>query len=119
MTIKNDKDDADRFWSVIESKLYCKVPEYIKNLLRINGLDNAAAIQSVNDEVIEQLELFAKSGSMLPYIPQNADLKDFFWIFHKIQDKFLIVPGHKILLKCIVAYVVEQNDSNGLEFFTR
>lgn len=119
MTIKQDPYNPDQFWSYIESKLYCNVPQYIKNLLRIRGLDDAVNMQSIDDEVIEQLEVFVKNGGLVPFIPNNANLKDFFGIFHQLQDKFKIVPGHKVLLKYIVEFVAQQTNAKGPEFFKR
>lgn len=118
MTIK-EAYNPDEFWSFIESKIYCNVPQYLKNLLRIKGLDDAITIQLINDEVIEHLEVFVKNGGLIPFIPDNADLKDFFGIFEKIQDKFKIVPGHKVLLKYIVKFVVQQTNAKGPEFYKR
>lgn len=120
MTIKQDVFDRDQFWGYVEEKLFCNVPKYIKNLLRIKGLDDPISLQLIDDGVIEQLEVFVKTGGLTPFIPNNAtDLKDFFGIFHQVHHKFKIVPGHKVLLQYIVDFVAQQIDSNGPEFYKR
>lgn len=120
MTIKQDFYNADQFWGYIEGKLFCNVPKYIKNLLRVKGLDDPVALQLIDDSIIDQLEVFVKNGGLTPHIPSNAtDLKDFFGIFHQLQHKFKIVPGHKVLLKYIVDFVAQQIDTKGPEFYKR
>lgn len=100
MTIKQDFRHADQLWGYIEGKLYCNVPKYIKNLLRVRGLDDPASLQSIDDDIIKQLEVFVKNGGLTPFIPNSAtNLKDFFGIFHQFQQDFEILPGHKVCIK--------------------
>lgn len=119
MTIKQDFYNVDEFWGYVEAKLYCNVPQYIKNLLKIRYLDEPLTLKEINDDVIEQLETFVKSGGLAPYIPENADLKEYFGVFHQTQHKFKIVPGHKVLLKYIVEFVSHQIETIGPEFYKR
>jgi len=37
--------------------------------------------------------------------------------FTKKQDQFIFVPGHKVMLKYIVAFVTDQTNAKGPEFF--
>ncbi|XP_037028667.1 uncharacterized protein LOC119068911 [Bradysia coprophila] len=118
MTIKQDFYNADEFWGYVEGKLHCNVPKYIKNILRIKCLDDPISLQDIDDTVIEQLESFVQSGGLTPFIPDNTtDLKEFYGIFHQVPNKFKITVGSKILLKLIVAYVTEQVNTKGPNFY--
>lgn len=120
MTIKQEFYNVDEFWGYVEGKLHCNVPKYIKNLLRIKCLDDPISVQTIDDSVMAQLELFVRGGGLNPFIPNNTtNLKDFFGIYHQIPDKFKITIGHKILLRVIVEYVIEQVSANGPTFYKR
>lgn len=118
MTIKPYFFNANQFWGYVETKLCCQVPNYMKNLLRVKGLDDPVSFQSIDDSIIEELEIFVRTGGLNPFIPNNAtDLKDFFGMFHQLQHKFRFISSHKVLLKYIVAFVAKEIESKGPEFY--
>lgn len=104
----------DEMWNVILDGLKLKsgrtiIPNYIKNIMHFNGFDNMDVLAKIDNETIEEMEIFARN-EMEDLIDPQADLQDFYNIFSNRKDKFKFVLGHKLLLKEIAIFAKEYID---------
>lgn len=95
----------ESIWQKIEKSLYIKMPPYLKELLIINGYDNAITLSKLDNNLILEIESFAKN--ILPSLISDDDSNKYYGIFSKDISKFTIVGGHRILLKKIAEYLNE------------
>lgn len=106
-TSKNENEVKFRlhFWTKLEDELGTFVPHHVKNILKFNNLDNPVSFRGMTDEIIGELEKFAKTA-MLPLIEEDGqDLKEYYGIFYRKPENFQFVIGDKILIKQLVDFV--------------
>lgn len=111
-------DDSNKFWSVIETKMGCIVPNYVRNILRLRGFDDAVSVSKITKDDIEALKHFAKN-SMNDMIPSNANRLDYYFlaVYEKNPEAFEIAPGHVKLLESIIDFIKEKTVIHGHEYF--
>lgn len=100
----------ESIWQKIEKSLHIKMPPYLKELLIINGYDNAITLSKLDNNLILEIESFAKN--ILPSLISDDDSIKYYGIFSKDISKFTIVGGHRILLKKIAEYLNEDLKKN-------
>lgn len=109
----------DKFWRLIESALYCQVPEYLKILLIRQGFDSVIALKELDDVDIQHMESFVRKyghGAQRDF----GDFGDYYPHFGNdpiFGKEFEVLRGHKRLLKEIVLFVKQQVYANGLGVF--
>lgn len=111
----NREASIENFWDLIERKISIIFPTYLRNILKLRGYDNAASVKTITSEDIEKFEIFAKT-EMNNRLPEFSRPIDYFYIYIG-PDDFEILPGHKIILKEVVAYVKEMMDLHGRDYF--
>lgn len=82
--------------------------------MTFSGFDNIICIQNLDEANIGEIELFGREQLHL-FIPEDAKLEDYYYIYNNHPDMFKIVAGHKILLREMRLYSLEK----GVEFFTK
>lgn len=116
-------EDLDKFWSLIENELYCKVPQYLKVLLKLQGFDSVIAIKKLDDADIQYSDSFVRKQGY-DSMCQCLEFKDYYHHYlhnrenrHVFENEFEVLRGHKKLLKAIAEFVMQQVDSNGIDVF--
>lgn len=103
-------DNQDRFrhffWNKIQNALGVGIPEYLKNILKYNNLDNPLSFRDITDGIVKDLEDFPKT-SLLELIQEevDVDMKSYFGIYHKKPSNFRFVVGDKLLIKKMVDFI--------------
>lgn len=108
--------DLNKFWRFIESALYCKVPEYLKVLLRLQGFDSVVAIKELDDVDIQCMDGFVRKSDSYAY-RDIGDITDYYVYSDEFLKQFEVLRGHRRLLKAIAAFVTQQVNANGLDSF--
>lgn len=107
-TSRVDEQDKFRqhFWNKIQAELGACVPEHLKNILKYNNLDNPLSFRDITEEIIDDLENFAKT-LLIELIEDdvNVDMKSYFGIFHKKPNNFRFVIGDKMLIRRMVDFI--------------
>ncbi|XP_043476364.1 uncharacterized protein LOC122507622 [Leptopilina heterotoma] len=107
-TCRVDEQDKfrQRFWNKIQAELGACVPEYLKNILKYNNFDNPLSFRDITEEIIDDLENFAKT-LLIELIEDdvNVDMKSYFGIFHKKPNNFRFVIGDKMLIRRMVDFI--------------
>lgn len=107
--------EGNVFWQLvtdlIEREYSFKIPKYLVNLLNLQGYDNIFSVNQLDDDAINQLEVYARNERFRKQIPKEADLRDYFGIFYNDPAEFEILPGHKKLLRKTVHFI--QKTFNG------
>jgi len=98
---------SEIFWQKVEGELGAPVPNYIKNLCKFNGLDNPISIQCITEDVIKELEIFArtKMSKIISDLDETVNLGDYFGLYGKDPQNFALSIGDKYLLLKVVEYV--------------
>lgn len=107
---------TEKFWNLIDEHMGCRVPSYVKNILRLRGFDNAACIKTLTDEDYKEFETFART-KMAKFIPSGSNLKDYYHVFSEEPNEFEFLPGHIRLLKEIAKYITVMTASHDPTFF--
>ncbi|KAF5280410.1 hypothetical protein FQR65_LT03219 [Abscondita terminalis] len=82
-----------------ESSLNIKVPESIKNLLIINGYQDASVIANIDDVIISEIESFARND--LEHIIDQNEYDKYYGVFSKNPKMFKFVSGHRQIIKML------------------
>lgn len=111
-------DDSNKFWNIIENKMGCIVPKYIRNILRLRGFDDPVSISTITKDDIEAFKKFAKT-IMKDMIPAGADPLEYYFhtAYAETPQTFEIAPGHVNLLVSIVQFIKEQTVIHGHQYF--
>lgn len=111
-------DDSNKFWSIVEKKMGCIVPKYLRNILRLRGFDDSFSVSSITKDDIESFTQFAKT-SMKNMIPDKADQLEYYFhsSYAETPENFEIAPVHLKLLQAIVKFINEQVVIHGHEYF--
>ncbi|XP_059607666.1 uncharacterized protein LOC132255587 [Phlebotomus argentipes] len=92
--------DARRFFSDLEARQRNVLPEYLKNLLFLNGFASKATFCSVKEEDFHAMEKMCQE-EMPSFCPRTPE---FFSYFASCTEHFKIPLGHRrLLLNCIQA----------------
>lgn len=108
---------SDMFWNIIQVKMQCDVPRFLRNVLRFNGFTNVVSVKEMDDDDIKDLEDFVQSDKMKTLIPKTANLEDYYGDYVGNPTSFVISRGTKKMLKEIARYCREKWDSDGPPFF--
>lgn len=114
---KMTSQDCVKFWDLVENKFGCSVPKYVKNILALQGFDNALSIKTLSEGDFEFLEKYAKND-MSKRIPLNADLSDYYGTFSEAPQDFVFLLGHRRLLEEIVAGLNKTIATKGYDVFS-
>lgn len=107
----------DKFWEIIETKMGCNVPYYIRNILALNGYENAVSICTIEPEDIDYLQEYARK-EMHKRIPKDANLQDYYGFYAEKPAEFVFLRGHVKLLQGIVAFIKQEIESKGPDYFS-
>lgn len=97
---------VNHFWSLIESYTGTFVPIYIKNIMRLNNLDNPLAFKSITDDVLAEVEAFART-EMIRFVEPHL-MGDYYSHFADSPTQFKFMIGDKVLIKELVNFVKSQ-----------
>lgn len=92
------------FFEVLENLMSIEIPNYLKNILTLYGLDNAPSMRNINDDLIKEIQKFVVED-MLCLIPTEKNLKDYFGNYANNIEKFKFVGGHILLMKELVIFI--------------
>lgn len=107
---KMDQENENMFWNLLEGARKVSLPVHIKNILKLNNLDNPFSFQGINEDTFNELETFARE-IMKEVLDDTEDLKLFYGIFHKMPEKFKFSVGDRLLILSLVKFVKEQNEN--------
>ena len=79
--------NPEQFWGKIEGETGAPIPVHIRNICAYNGLDNPIGIQAINEEVIKDLEHFAKN-EMVNFIKPEENLENYFGLYSNNTQNF-------------------------------
>lgn len=82
--------------------------------MTLSGFDNIICLQNLDEANISEVEQFGREQLHL-FVPENAKLEDYYYIYKNHPEMFKIVAGHKILLREMRLYSLEK----GVEFFAK
>ncbi|XP_024885627.1 uncharacterized protein LOC112463447 isoform X2 [Temnothorax curvispinosus] len=102
---------VENFWDILETTHGVFIPNYIKNVMHFNNLDNPISFKKITESMISELENFAKN-EMQDFIEPNADLKAYFGLFEKRPEKFRFMIGDKQLILALVEIVKKMPPDN-------
>lgn len=111
----NRDGDVENFWNLIERKMSIIFPTYLRNILKLRGYDSAGSIKFITEEDVANFENFARTA-MVNRLPENSNKADYFSVYTDPAD-FEIIPGHKILLQEVVAFIKEMTEEHGNNYF--
>ncbi|XP_055308274.1 uncharacterized protein LOC129572356 [Sitodiplosis mosellana] len=108
------------FWTILESDLCVEIPTFIKNGFDYSNFGNALVFKEISDQHIDDLEKFIRYD--IAKLVEIKNPEEFYGrIFAKDHEKFIFLPGERVLIKELVAHVksiVDQNGKNtGLSHF--
>lgn len=109
-------ENSNLFWDVIEAKMG-EVPNYLKNILKLRGYENAVSIQTIEEADIESFHNFLKSDDMKSRVTLNAIKEDYYGVFWETPATAYILPGHVKFLEQIVAFVNITLVTKGYDYF--
>lgn len=91
----------------------CIVPNYVRNILRLRGFDDAVSVSKITKDDIESLKHFAKNSK------SNANRLDYYFlaVYEKKPEDFEIAPGHVKLLESIIDFIKEKTVNHCHEYF--
>lgn len=107
---------SDLFWDLIQVKMQCEVPIYLRNLLHLNGFSNVVSVKEMDDEDITELENFVKTEKLKSLLPERYNPTDYFGQYADASS-FEIPRGTRKMLKEISRYASEKWNSEGAAFF--
>lgn len=90
------------------------IPYKLKNILILQGCDNAVKLAALNSDKINDMELFMQEKFIVHMIT-NGTVEDYLGIFINDQKKFEFLVGEKIILqimKKICKKVIVRSDKN-------
>lgn len=88
--------EAKTFYALLEQ--HCgKIPEYIKNIMFLNGFTSPLVVGELNESDMNEMEIFVRNvmPTMCP-VTEN-----YFGVFTNNIKGFFFIPGHKKLIKII------------------
>ena len=94
----SEEKKRNLFWSFVEHEMNINVPAYIKNIFRLQYLDNPETIAHLKENNILQLEDFVQSQLYADNIPENSNLINYYNMYHKCPQNFKFSIGHKIMI---------------------
>lgn len=87
-----------------------KIPPYLKNALLYTGYDNAASLKNLDEEDFEEMQNFVRNQFAELFSSRQMLLEEYFGIFSHNIKQFVILPGHKKLLKAISKFLSNSGD---------
>lgn len=89
-TFKNTlrKSNGDEFFDNIAKYLGCKIPNNIKQILKVCVYDNAYTMSILKDNQLNEIQEFMRSDFHNDMIGVNESAADFFGIYEKRRAKF-------------------------------
>lgn len=84
-----------------ENEFGIVIPEFLKNLLKFAGYENALILQDLDSNSLTIIENIAKS--IVPKLFQSS-LEEYLGPFHISPNDFFIMPGYKTLLEKLSNY---------------
>lgn len=88
-----------QFFECLEKQLKTSLPDYIKNILQMNGFYNAFMMSKLVDSRISEIEEFMRTEFANFMISATEKIADYLGIYKDHQSKFKFLCGHKILLE--------------------
>ena len=70
-----------------------RLPNDLKNILKISGYYNLESLNSFKSEDMEQLEKFGREE--LKSLIDESEYKDYFGVYHKAPEKYKLLPGYR------------------------
>lgn len=90
---------GDEFFLCLETHLNASIPEYVKNILKINGFCTAFMMSKLTEAKIKEIEAFMRDD-FADFMIQTPDTMDkYLGVYKNCQKKFKFLSGHKILLE--------------------
>ena len=95
---ENDVDFyRSQFWKKLQNARGSYVPTHIKNILKFICLDTPGTFVSINDELLDELEKFARND-MKNFIEEDRPImKTYYVYYHRKPEKFKFVAGERTL----------------------
>lgn len=91
----------DEFFTNYEKHFICQVPSKLKNILKINGYNNAYALSNFNENSTTEMERYMQQEFNSEMLREGQTITEFLGIYEKIQMKFKFVSGEKALIQKI------------------
>jgi hypothetical protein len=92
------------FWNILERDSGAYISPTIKNILRLNNMDNPLSFRNITEDVLKEFEIFAQTV-MTSFIEPNSNMRDYFGIFHNMPEKFRFMIGDRHLILELVKMV--------------
>lgn len=112
MAVNNTKEYRELFWDKIEKSLCCTIPNYVKNIFKVQNLDNPIALSGVNEDIVKELQEFVRTDVYKSTIPSTDDnstkLSDFYGIYDKYPTQFQFTIGDKLMIFKVKDFVANK-----------
>lgn len=95
------KSSGDQFFAAIEKYIKIKIPEYVKNVLKITGFDCAIVFSKFTAASFQDIEIFMQDVFNAAMLQNKEEMNQFLGIYEKCQKLFKFLPGHKAMLGII------------------
>lgn len=100
-------DLRSQIFSSAERSLHITIPDYMKNLLTVAGFESSALIATMDENTIEEVEVFAKKE--LQNIVSAKDIVKYYgFTYQNHPEKFKFVVGHKKILHMLIQFCKKQ-----------
>lgn len=94
------------FWNIVQKDSLSYIPVLIKNIFKLQNLDNYHAIKyASHDTIISDLENFVKTEVYASHIPTGSNLTDYYGLFSRNPKDFQFTLGEKSLILYIITFI--------------
>lgn len=93
------KASGDQFFRCLEKQLKTSLPQYVINILKMNGFDNAFMMSKLVESKISDIEGFMRNEFASFMLPVDENVNDYLGVYKQCQNKFKFLCGHKTLLE--------------------
>lgn len=92
------KATGREFFSLLEQHMNIKIPNWLINILILNGHDNVLILSKLDDTVINEIEIYMRDDFNMCLVEENKQIEDYLGIYKNSQSNFKFLSGHKLFL---------------------
>lgn len=92
----------NKFWYNIEKEIDYPIAPHIRNIFRVQDIDNPSVLKDFDISNLNVIEEFVRSDAYKTQIPDNANLSDYYGRYWEHPNIFIFSFGEKSIIQQII-----------------
>lgn len=105
-------EKTERFWNYIEECLHITVPIHLKNILRLQDIDNPYILGNLTSQEITEVEEFVRTDAYKNQLPKDIDYRQYYEFYGSYDynyASFKFSVKEKLILLATADFIKNQS----------